>query len=93
MLIGPLPGTGHGSDHIENTSSVVLYNHPARTISENTTFPLLYDVTAYARAAWQRSVRELQKTLLFYCREFVFLGPLLGGSIRHSFFLELCFSL
>jgi hypothetical protein len=49
VSMGPLPSTGHGADHIENTSSVVPYNHSARTKAGNTCSLLLCDVTAYAR--------------------------------------------
>jgi hypothetical protein len=48
MYIGPLPSTGHGAVHKENTPSVVSYNYSAPTTAENTA-SLLCDVTAYAR--------------------------------------------
>jgi hypothetical protein len=48
VSIDPLPSTRHGSDHTENTSSVVSYNHSARNTAENS----LYIVV------WRHWVRE-----------------------------------
>ena len=44
MSVGPLPSAGHGTDHIENTSSVFLYNSLEGTTAENKTCLLLYEV-------------------------------------------------
>jgi hypothetical protein len=41
--------TGHDTDHIEDTSSVVLYKHSTCTTAESTASLLLCDVTTYAR--------------------------------------------
>jgi hypothetical protein len=41
MAIGLLPRTGHGANHIENTSFVVPYNYSAWTTAENTASLLL----------------------------------------------------
>jgi hypothetical protein len=90
VVIGPLPSTGHGADHIENATSVVLYNPTARATAEYRLSVNLCDVTAYARiclarVAYKRSVRGPQKTLLIYRRECMFIGPLpSSGSIRHN---------
>jgi hypothetical protein len=82
VSIFPLPSTGHGAEHIGNTSSVVLHNHSTRTTAGNS-LPLLCYVTAYARMCLARVA--YQKTRRLCCRECVFIGPLpSSGSIRRS---------
>jgi hypothetical protein len=87
---------------LTQTSFRLFCNHSARTTAENKASLLLCDVTAYARrclarVAWQRSVREPQKTVLLYCQKCVFIGPLpSNGSTCHNIhmfqeaFLALC---
>jgi hypothetical protein len=43
-----ITGTEHGTDHMEDTSFVVLYKHSARATAENRA-SLLCDATAYTR--------------------------------------------
>jgi hypothetical protein len=77
VYIGPQPSTGRGVDHIENTSSIVLYKHSARTTAGNTACLLLCDVLPLSDLAVGRYVIVLMCVVVVHkgCSQLLAFSP------------------